>query len=161
MSKRLVHLVCGPTGAGKTTAALALTEHLKGVRYSIDEWMAILFWKDSPQPVEYLWTLERVNRCEAMIWSMAKQTLTRGVPVVLDLGFTKSEHRTRFVSLAHDAGFKCTLHVTDAPAEERWRRVQARNAKKGTTYQLQVTREMFEFMEKIWEPPSADELKAD
>jgi len=161
MSKRLVHMVCGPTGGGKTTAAIALAEHLKGVRFSIDEWMAILFWKDSPQPIEYLWTVERITRCEVLIWSMAKQTLSRNVPVVLDLGFTKTEHRTRFVALARDAGYRCAVHVTDAPAEERWKRVQTRNAKKGATYQLQVTREMFEFMEKMWEPPSAEELRAD
>jgi predicted kinase len=161
VSQRPVHIVCGPTGAGKTTAALALAEHLKAVRFSIDEWMAVLFWKDSPAPVEYLWTVERINRCEALIWSMAKQVLARGLPVVLDLGFTRAQHRSRFVALAHDAGYRCVLHVAEAPAEERWRRVQARNAKKGATYQLQVTREMFEFMEKMWEPPSADELKAD
>jgi len=159
MTKRLVHIVCGPTGAGKTTAAIALTESLGAVRFSIDEWMTILFWKDSPKPIEYLWTLERINRCEAQIWSLAKQVLARKLPVVLDLGFTTAEHRTKFVSLAREAGFRCAFHVADAPAEERWRRVQARNAKKGATYQLQVTREMFEFMEPLWEAPSPEELK--
>ena len=48
----------------------------------------------------------------------------------------------------------------DAPREERWRRVQARNAEKGATYQLPfaVTRDMFDFVETLWEPPTDQEL---
>jgi hypothetical protein len=38
----------------------------------------------------------------------------------------------------------------------------ARNANKGETYQLDfdVTREMFEFVESLWEPPTDDEMRA-
>ncbi len=46
--------------------------------------------------------------------------------------------------------------------EERWRRVQARNAAKGETHQLQfaVTREMFDFVETMWEMPDDREMIA-
>jgi predicted kinase len=47
----LIHLISGSTGAGKTTYASQLSERLKGVRFSIDEWMAALFWMDTPQPL--------------------------------------------------------------------------------------------------------------
>ena len=33
-----LHLVCGSTGAGKTTYAIALADRLCAVRFSIDEW---------------------------------------------------------------------------------------------------------------------------
>jgi hypothetical protein len=40
--------------------------------------------------------------------------------------------------------------------------VEARNAQKGETYQLgfDVTREMFDFVEGLWAPPTAAEMLA-
>ena len=45
MARYLIHLICGSTGAGKTTYALELAERIGAVRFSIDEWMTALFWK--------------------------------------------------------------------------------------------------------------------
>ena len=45
------------------------------------------------------------------------------------------------------------LHHLDVDAEERWLRVQRRNVERGDTYRLEVTREMFDFVETLWEPP--------
>jgi predicted kinase len=67
----LIHLICGSTGAGKTTYALRLSDHLEGVRFSIDEWMATLFWMDTPQPLNPAWSIERVERCLTQIWAVA------------------------------------------------------------------------------------------
>jgi predicted kinase len=39
-------LVCGPTGAGKTTYAISLSEEAKAIRFSIDPWMQTLFASD-------------------------------------------------------------------------------------------------------------------
>jgi predicted kinase len=138
---------------------LALATRLGAVRYSIDEWMATLFWMDSPQPIKFDWTIERIARCEAQIWSDACQVAARGLAVVLDLGFTTASHRAKFVALARKLGFATEIHVADAPAEERWRRVERRNAERGATYRLAVTREMFDFMETIWEPPTDVEIE--
>ncbi len=73
-------LVVGCTGAGKTTYARQLADELGGLRFSIDEWMMPLFGPDVPQPIQFAWMMERVNRCEAMIWIMAQQSVARGVP---------------------------------------------------------------------------------
>jgi predicted kinase len=158
----LIHLVCGSTGAGKTTYALELADRLGAVRFSIDEWMTTLFWPDSPQPIEAAWTLERVERCYERIWATARQVAARGVPCVLDLGFSQAASRTRFARLAHDAGLTAQLHFIDVPAEERWRRVQARDRGDGESRQLgfEVTREMFDFVEGLWEPPTEAEMRA-
>jgi predicted kinase len=162
MARHLIHLVCGSTGAGKTTYARRLSEETQGVLFSIDQWMTALFWMDSPSPLEVGWSMERVARCNDQIWTVAAQVAARDVPCVLDLGFSRLQERDRFAKLAYAAGFSVQLHIIDVPPGERWRRVQARNAEKGETHQLQfaVTREMFDFVETLWEPPDEAEKAA-
>lgn len=159
MQHRLIHLICGSTGAGKTTYALGLTGRLGAVRFSIDEWMTALFGKDTPQPLSVAWAMERVERCNAQIWAVAQRIAERGIPCVLDVGLTRAESRARFAGLARDAGLTIQLHFIDTPVEERWRRVEGRNAEKGDTYQFAVTRKMFEFVESIWEAPTDAEMQ--
>lgn len=153
-------LVVGSTGAGKTTYARRLAEELGGVRFSIDEWMTTLFWADSPQPIEFAWTIERVQRCEAQIAAMARQLAARGVPAILDLGFTTKEHRDRFRAFAAQADLGAAVHFIDVPADERWQRVNRRNSERGETYAMQVDRQMFDFMDAMWEPPLEAEWSA-
>ena len=158
MSADLI-LVVGCTWAGKSSYARALADQLGALRFSIDEWMVALFWVDSPQPIEFAWTMERVNRCEAQIFAMARQAATHGVPAVLDLGFTTKAHRDKFRDLGEQAGLSVAVHFVDVPANERWRRVEQRNAQQGETYSLKVDRGMFDFMEGLWEPPSEAEWR--
>lgn len=146
-------LIVGSTGAGKTTYARRLADELGGVRFSIDEWMTTLFWSDSPQPIEFAWTIERVRRCEAQIMAMVRQLASRRVPAILDLGFTTREHRDRFRAFAADQNLTAAAHFIDVPVDERWLRVSRRNTERGETYAMQVDRQMFDFMEGIWEPP--------
>ena len=155
-----VHLICGGTGAGKTTYALALCATVGAALFSIDEWMHTLFWMDSPQPPVAAWSIERVERCLAQIWSTASQVAARGVPCVLDVGSGRVADRARIVDLARAEGLSVQLHFLDVPAEERWRRVVARNAGLERVRQLdfEITREMFDFVESRWEPPTDDEL---
>lgn len=157
MNPAQVILVVGCTGAGKTTYARALADDLGALRFSIDEWMAPLFGPDMPTPIRFDWMMERVKRCEAMIFTIVEQAAARGLPAVLDLGFTKYEHREKFRSLCADAGLSAAVHFIDVPRETRWLRVQARNAEKGETYAMQVDRSMFDFMEDMWEPPRVTE----
>lgn len=161
MQKYLIHVVCGSTGAGKTTYSQQLSDRLGAVRFSIDEWMSALFWMDTPQPIQPAWSMERVERCYAQIWSVAREIARRGVPCVLDLGFGAAASRQRFYGPAEDAGLSVQLHVLDIPADERWRRVQSRNAEKSATYQLpfDVAREMFDFVETLWELPGDEEIR--
>ena len=154
----LVHLLAGSTGAGKTTLALKLAAELGAVRFSIDEWTTGLYGPDIPASGTYPWLMERIERIEARIWAMTRQLTALGTPVVLDLGFTKAGHRAKFETLARDAGLGVRLHFADVPAGERWARVQRRNQEGGPSFHMAVSREMFDFMESIWEPPTDLEL---
>ncbi|WP_321395802.1 ATP-binding protein [Emcibacter sp.] len=156
----LVHLVCGSTGAGKTTHALKLSEELGAIHFPIDEWMTTLFWMDSPEPIRHDWAMERIDRCESQIWILVRRLAEKGIAVVLDLGFTRRDHRRKIAELAAEAGFPLRLHFIDVPAGERWRRVEKRNAEKGETFAMEVDREMFDFMEGIWEAPHEAEMTA-
>ena len=152
-------LVTGGVGAGKTSVARRLERELGGMRFSIDDWMTGLFWMDSPDPIRFEWTMERINRCEAMIWQMGESTVKLGHPAILDLGFTLAAHRAAFAERAANAGFPVALHYVDVPAAERWRRVEQRNATRGVTYSMTVDRAMFDFMEGQWQAPDDAEME--
>lgn len=158
MSAPLIHLICGSTGAGKTIYSCELSARLGAVHFSIDEWMAVLFWMDNPAPKDPAWALERIDRCMTQIWATARQVAARGTPCILDFGFGSKALRTRFTSLAKAEGFPLQLHFLDVPAEERWRRVQSRNAAGSGQLAFAITREMFDYVESTFEPPGADEL---
>ena len=49
---QLIHLICGSTGAGKTTYAHELAKSIGGVVFSIDEWMVTLFGEDAPADLD-------------------------------------------------------------------------------------------------------------
>jgi predicted kinase len=156
-----VHLICGSTGAGKTAYSRDLTAHLRGVRFSIDEWMSTLFWMDTPQPLEAQWSLERVARCTEQIWHTVQQVAHVGVPSVLDLGFSTADSRAQIYVLARETGLSAQVHLLDVSAEERWRRVERRNAEQGAgQLPFAVSREMFDFVDSIWEPPTVHEMLA-
>ncbi len=160
MTEAAFHLICGSTGAGKSTYSQALALELGGLHFAIDRWMVTLFWQDSPQPIQFDWTMTRIDRCEAIIFETAKQAVSIGAPAILDLGFTKAAHRQKFAQLAAEANIPVVLHVLDVPVETRWARVEGRNAKRGETYAMEVDRSMFDFVETMWELPDAAEMTA-
>lgn len=153
------YLITGGTGAGKTTYARRLADEVGGVRFSIDDWMTHLFWMDSPDEMTYDWAMERIARAERQIWETASQIIERGRPVIFDLGFTKADHREKFAKLLRGATIPFALHWVDVPSEQRWARVETRNAEKGETFAMVVTRDMFDFMESIWQAPLDSEMK--
>jgi predicted kinase len=159
-AKHLIHLICGSTGAGKTTYARELCARIGAVHFSIDEWMAALFWMDNPAPTDPAWAMERVERCMSQIWTVARQVAAQGVPCVLDFGFGMKDLRTRFAKLAREAGLSVQLHVLNVPADERWRRVQTRNQSGDAALAFSISREMFDFVETMWQPPTDAEMAA-
>jgi predicted kinase len=156
----MLHFICGSTGAGKTTYAAKLANEIGAVSFCIDDWMAGLYWQDAPRPVEASWVKERVARCQMRIWDTAKEIAARGMPCILEIGFTQAATRSQFAAYVREAGLPVQLHFLDVPAQERWRRVEKRNAEKSGPLGFDVTREMFDFVEAMWEPPSQAEMTA-
>lgn len=157
---QLIHLICGSTGAGKTTYAQELASNIGGVVFSIDEWMVTLFGEDAPTQLDPAWIFPRVHRCETQMWAMASQLGKLDVPSILDWGFQRYEHRQRLAELARQSEFSAKLHVLDVDASERWKRVSARNKNQGETFHMEITRGMFDYIETTWERPSDDEIEA-
>lgn len=156
----MIHLVCGSTGAGKTTHALKLARELGALHLSIDDWMVGLFAPDKPERPDWPWIDERVRRCERRMVAIALELGRLDMPAVLDLGLQRADQRQRVAAPALAAGLDVRLHFIDVDVEERWRRVESRNAAKGETFRLAVTRPMFDFIETMWQPPDADEMAA-
>ncbi len=154
------HLVCGATGAGKTTHALRLARERRAVPFSIDDWMVRLFAPDMPGPPDWNWIGERAARCEEQIVATALALGQTGGSSILDLGLLRAERRQALAARATAAGLGVELHFIDVGPAERWRRISARNNEKGETYRLTVTRPMFDFIETIWQPPDAREMVA-
>lgn len=157
-------LVVGLTGAGKTTYCQNECNKKRAKHYSIDNWMKCLYWQDMPANPDMSWFVQnqkwytdRIVRCEKLIQAQVVELFKTGVDVLLDLGFTSAEHRSKYLALAKEHGQEVQIHFLDVDANTRWSRVQSRNQSKGATYSMEVTREMFDYMEKVFEPFTNDE----
>jgi predicted kinase len=153
-----LHIVFGPSGAGKTTYAREIARREPAVHFAIDDWMARLFAPDMPEPLEFAWMMERVERCEGQIWSTAAATLLAGTSVVLDLGLMRKADRARVREIAEAVELPFQFHFVTASPEVRRARVLERNQVRGETFAIEVTPDMFEFIEGVYEAPDAGEL---
>ena len=153
-----LHVIFGPSGAGKSSYAQNLARREPAVHFAIDDWMARLFVADMPDPIEFTWVMERVERCETQIWFVAAGVMAAGTSVVLDLGLTRKGDRARVAEIAQACDLPVQFHFVTAPRDIRRARVLARNEVKGETFSMVVTPQMFDFMEGIYEAPDAEEL---
>ena len=154
-----LNVVFGPCAAGKTTYANALARRENAVAFVLDEWGARLFGPDLQGPIEFAWMMERLGRCNALIWSTAEAVLAAGTSVVLDTGAMRRADRERIRQIAEAKSLLLQWHFVDAPQEVRRARVADRNAAKGETFVMEVTPQMFDFLEGIYEAPDAAELE--
>jgi len=161
----MIHLICGPIGAGKTTIAHKISEDCGAIRFSEDEWLNILFIPDAPntlleQPMEEiaLWASEKYLRCRRQIWHICQQLLTQEIPIVLDGAAANKEQRDeiRKKAIENNVGFQ--LHYVTSDKNTRKKRVFERNIEKGKTYSIEVTEDMFNKMEIFFEAPKDEEL---
>jgi predicted kinase len=153
-----LNVIFGPSGAGKTTYANAFARRDAAVAFILDEWMARLYGPDIPAQVEYPWLVERVGRCEAQIWSTAAAVMASGTSVILDLGLMRKADRDRIREIAEAVELPLQWHYVTAPQEARRARVAERTQVHGKSFALQVTPDMFEFVEGVFEAPTPEEL---
>ena len=153
-----LNVIFGPSGAGKTTYANAFARREGAVAFILDDWMARLFGPDIPDPIEYEWMLERVGRCEAQIWSTAAGVLAAGPSVILDIGLMRKADRDRIREIGEAVGLPIQWHFVTASPEARRARVADRNVVRGESFAIEVTPDMFDFIEGVFEPPEPAEL---
>lgn len=154
----MIHLIIGNTGAGKTTYANQLKSENKGVIFSIDMWNNTLFLPDKKDTDGLEWFLERIERVESVIMNLVNQLENANTDAILDLGLSKFEHREKFRKFALENNYEITLHYLNLPKQTRWNRVQQRNSDKGVTFQFEVSKENFSFMETWFEEPTKEEM---
>jgi len=154
-----LHVIYGPSGAGKTTYAHEFARRERAVAFILDDWMARLFGPDMPTPLEYDWMVERVSRCEAQIWSCAAAVMATGASVILDIGLMRRADRARIREIAEAVDLPLQFHFVTAPQEVRRARVEGRNEVRGETFAIEVSPAHFEFIEGVFETPDAEELR--
>ena len=148
-----LNVIFGPCGAGNTTYAHAFARREKAVAFILDDWMARMFGPDMPEPLEYDWMLERVARCEAQIWAMAAGVLATGTAVILDIGLMRKADRERVREIAEATELPLQFHFVDAPQA-----VRDQDIVRGEGFAIEVTPDLFEFIEGVYEAPEPDEL---
>ena len=155
----MIHLILGNTGSGKTTYSAELKAKNKGIIFSIDKWNKTLFLDDKNTSDGLEWFLERIERAEVMIMELVDQLENAKTDSILDLGFSKFEHREKFRKFAELNGYELKTHFLDISKETRLERIMKRNYEKGDTYEFEVSKENFDFMESWFEKPSKKEMQ--
>ena len=79
--------------------------------------------------------------------------------MVLDIGAMRRADRARIGQMAGEKGLSAQWHFVDAPQEVRRARVAGRNTDKGETFVHEVTPQMFELLEGLYEAPAPAELE--
>ena len=151
------HVIYGPVAAGKSTFAIRLSSERNAVRFAVDDWMHTLFAPDLHAGIDMAWAMDRVARCQALIGSLGTQIHATGRDVVLELGLLREEDRWRTRASIEAAGHRSAFYFVDADPATRRQRVARRNAERGATFSFEVTPNMFEAIEKLFERPSARE----
>ena len=154
-----LYLVEGPVGAGKSTLASKISIQNAAARFNLDEWMVTLFSPDRPDEGFLDWYQSCKKRCIDQIWTQTCDLLTVGVPVVLELGLVQQADRLDFYKRVDDAGFDLAVYVLDTPEEIRRKRVKVRNRLRTETYRMEVTDEVFNLANSMWQPPDETEIR--
>lgn len=154
----MIHLIVGNTGSGKTTYSAELKKETEGIIFSIDRWNKTLFLADKKTTDGLEWFLERINRAEKVILELVGQLESSKTDSILDLGLSRSEHREKFRQFAKVNGYEIKIHFLDVSKETRFKRVLKRNYEKGATFEFEVSKEDFDFMENWFEKPAKEEL---
>ncbi|RED43957.1 putative kinase [Winogradskyella eximia] len=154
----MIHLIVGNTGSGKTTYANELKRRINGIVFSIDTWNNVLFLPDKKDTDGLDWFLERIERSERVMLDLIHQLEVSKIDTILDLGLAKFGHREKFRKFAEMNNYNIKLHFLDVSKTKRLERVMKRNEEKGATFEFEVTKDNFDFMETWFEKPTESEM---
>ena len=149
MSEPRLFLTCGLPAAGKTTLARQLAADRSALRLTQDEWLIAL--GSTP------WDASTREKVDHELWRLAQEVLRLGLSVVLDFGLWARIERDEMRSVARGLGVGVELHFLDVPADELWRRIEARNAEPPWN-SYPIGRAHFDEWRRIFQAPDAAEL---
>ena len=147
-----LYLLCGLSGAGKTTLAKQLEVSHAALRLCPDEWIATIL-ADPNDSAE----LDRLRApVESLQWEVAKRALLLGINVILENGFWSQAERAQFRAEAEALGAQVELHYLEVSRDELWARLEKRNANlpPGT---FPVSEEQLDLWLSWFEPPTEEE----
>lgn len=147
-----VHLLCGLTGAGKTTHARRLAAEVPAVRFSLDEWMLRLYelrYDDRRYA-------SRLDGCTSLIWDTAKQVLALGHDVVLDWNQWSTDRRFAWRRRVERAGYRAVLHHVDVSLDTAVKQTMARGAE-DVPSSHRIDEAGVRHLSAIFQPPTPDE----
>jgi aminoglycoside phosphotransferase family enzyme/predicted kinase len=125
---RVLVVMTGLSGSGKSTAALELAERLGGVRIRSDVERKRLFGFAPQDRTEGgVYSPEATVRTYDRMAQAARAALLADVPAVVDGAFLKRVERDRFRALAQELRARFTLVSCEAPADVLRARVAARH----------------------------------
>jgi predicted kinase len=119
------------------------------VRLTKDEWL----WALGTSP----WDASTNDRVERELWRVAQEILNLGVSVVLDFGLWARVERDEMRAAARGLGVGVELHYLDAPVDELWRRVEARNSEPPWESEP-ISRAHLDEWAALFQTPDASEL---
>lgn len=147
-----LYMLCGKTGAGKTSYGKALESRVGGIKFTIDEWMIRLFGHDMEREIFD----QRLSACKEVILELSLRLMRMELPVILDFGFWKWEERERVRSAVRSIGGSCKLLYFKVDDLELKSRLRKRNAElPAGTYRIDD--DMFDLFSGWFEPPRPDE----
>ena len=142
-------LMVGLPGAGKTTRARHLEQHLPALRLSPDEWMIPLF--GDPEAAGKRDVLEG-----RLLWTALRAT-EKGLSVIIDFGLWARDERHALHQLFATVGAQCRTEYLAVEPDTQLARVQARCARTpGQTFALSA-QDLARWREGF-EEPDEDEL---
>jgi predicted kinase len=153
----MIHLLCGPSGAGKTTHAQTIAREKEAIRLSIDECLKPLNIPNRRDWAYAQTVLIKAEQCAGQILNKAKQLLAQNKDVVLDVATFRRIERDKVRAWAKNINSQIVLYYVSASLATRRKRVLNRNAEKGKAYSFEVPEWWFDLAEKAFEPPSEDE----
>ena len=148
-------LMCGLPGSGKTTLARRIERERDALRLTPDEWIARLYGTRLTPPA-LDWCRDPV---ESVQWEVAERALRLGVNVILDFGFWSRAEREEFRARAAALGAGSEIYFLDAPRAELSARLAGRAGAAPPPGTFPVTEAQLDAWWKVFEPPTADELR--
>jgi predicted kinase len=112
-------LICGMSGAGKTTLAKSLEAKHRAIRLSADDWMQALSID--------LYDHRMRGKIEQLQWQVGRKLLAAGLTIIIEWGTWARSERDALRLGARALNAAVELHYLSAPPEVLLERIRRRN----------------------------------